>query len=206
MKHEWRVRRVDYPRSAPPYRTSSWRLAVSVKVQIRCCVRCPVTPFGFARHAEAPDGDSQLPAPTVRPGRVTRFWPFGPVADDVGLTRRYQRSTCVTAALPAPRQERENSLLSRRFCRDLSSNSYRTNHRSERHNHGARPCDVMISQHEPRTCDDQKNANECSGCHAEHPHDEVTSKFSVLNPMTLFLIFLYYCDQASNCTLRMALK
>ena len=57
----------------------------------------------------------------VRPsasGRVARFWPrrndnFGqtvfvislrPMADDAGLTRRYQRSTCVTAALPAPMQ------------------------------------------------------------------------------------------------------
>ena len=30
--------------------------------------------------------------------------PFRPVADDAGLTRRCQRSTCVTAALPAPRR------------------------------------------------------------------------------------------------------
>ena len=64
----------------------------------------------------------------VRPsasGRVARFWlmdcktlrfaykrrdaasPLRPVADDIGLTRRYQRSICVTAALPAPRQGRK---------------------------------------------------------------------------------------------------
>ena len=60
----------------------------------------------------------------VRPsasGRVARFWlrrndnfgqtvfviRFSPVADDVGLTRRCQRSICVTAALPVPMRGRK---------------------------------------------------------------------------------------------------
>ena len=51
-----------------------WRLAVSCPSPIRCCVRCPVTPFGFAGLAEVPDGNPRFLAPTVRPGRGTRFW------------------------------------------------------------------------------------------------------------------------------------
>ena len=37
-----------------------------------------------------------------------RFSVLSPVTDVIGRIRRYQRSTCVTAALPAPRRGREN--------------------------------------------------------------------------------------------------
>lgn len=40
-----------------------------------------------------------------------RFSVFSPVADDVGLIRRCQRSTCVAAAIPAPRRGKENHAI-----------------------------------------------------------------------------------------------
>lgn len=53
---------MDYPRSAPSYRTSSWRLAVSVKVQIRCCVRIPLRALRrFRRICRGPGRDSTAP-------------------------------------------------------------------------------------------------------------------------------------------------
>ena len=79
-------------------------------------------------------------APTVRPGRGTRFWlggalratrPTSPVADALGLTRRCQRSTCVTAVLPAPMRGRKNSFLhttSQQGLHDAENrNTYRRN-------------------------------------------------------------------------------
>ena len=40
-----------------------------------------------------------------------RFSVFSPVADDVGLIRRCQRSTCVAAVLPAPMRGKENHAI-----------------------------------------------------------------------------------------------
>ena len=49
-----------------------------------------------------------------------RFSVFSPVTDDIGLTRRCQRSTCVAAALPAPRRGRENQAEKNFTPRDLA--------------------------------------------------------------------------------------
>ena len=83
----------------------------------------------FRRICRGPEWDSTVPwfdcgggRGATRPtSRGTRFCPsplargvghlaptqVGPVADDVGLIRRCQRSTCVAAALPAPIRERK---------------------------------------------------------------------------------------------------
>ena len=106
---------------------------VSLKASYAIRVRCPNRPphtaaetttvrFGFIEHSWFLSG---VPAPLA--GRslrtdLARFSAsandnfgqtvfvirFSPVTDAVGRIRRYQRSTCVTAALPAPKRGREN--------------------------------------------------------------------------------------------------
>ena len=80
-----------------------------IKILLLCCVRCPVTPFGFAGHAEAPNGNPSTTAsppatrcrsgdtlaPTVRPGRVTRFWPITSEAERIPLLRSRPGDGCL---------------------------------------------------------------------------------------------------------------
>ena len=82
---------------------------------------------------------------SVRPFLSFRL---SPMADDVGLTRRYQRSTCVTAALPRAHAGKENSFCRRRPPSDESRRDVRKTNTSndtcnlivplQRHDNGTR--------------------------------------------------------------------
>ena len=130
---------MDYPRSAPSYFTSMFEISGFSESLIRCCVRIPLRAFPPSHLAATEDESAvseDLPrsrvgfhGSLVRPsasGRVARFCPsplargvghlaptlVGPVADDVGLIRRCQRSTCVAAALPAPMRGKKTNYTS----------------------------------------------------------------------------------------------
>ena len=121
---------MDYPRSASHIFSLFKRFGrFRTKPNTQDCVRCPNQPVW----ASSDIGWFLLgfPAPLAEPviaHRPAGFRPFGPVADALGLTRRYQRSICVAAALPVPRRGRKaqyvNDVHGLRFDGSPSNNAY----------------------------------------------------------------------------------